>query len=98
MKKNSVAEQKKENKNKKKSQGKFPGKKKQKKIKNAWGHKNPRKSDNWGQLGQATGWKTGKKTSGTKPIKTSQASPKAEQTSWTVPEGTVTEGQTGKTG
>lgn len=97
MKKNSVAEQKRKIKTKK-VPGKVSREKKQKKIKNAWGHKNPRKSDNWGQLGQATGWKTGKKTSGTKPIKTSQASPKAEQTSWTVPEGTVTEGQTGKTG
>lgn len=33
MKKNSVAEQKKENKNKKKSQGKFPGKKNRRRLK-----------------------------------------------------------------
>lgn len=80
MKKNSVAEQKRKIKFKKSPRERFQGKK-QEKIKNARGHKNPSKSDNWGQLGQATGWKTGKKTSGTKPIKTSQAGPKAEQTS-----------------
>lgn len=55
MKKNSVAEQKRKIKTKK-VPGKVSREKKQKKIKNAWGHKNPRKSDNWGQLGQATGW------------------------------------------